>query len=122
MVKDQKKIEILINENNIRINMKLISEEKSGLRAIITVRFGPIKVSGFTIKEGEYKQKERNDRLYLKPPQYQSRNKKYHATFWMENRDYWEILEKMIWREYDERLKSSESVDKDTSAKEEQNN
>lgn len=82
----------------IGIKIKFIEEKE--LKAIITLDFGDFLIKGFRVSDSQYENR-RGDKRWLTPPTYKDRGGRYHAMFFIPNKELWEQLEDKIWDEYE---------------------
>jgi len=82
---------------NIKIEIKLTNDEK--MKAMVSLDFGDFKVKGFRVMTSKF-ENERGDELWVVPPSYIGKDKKYHPMFFAENKVYWKKLEQKIIEEF----------------------
>lgn len=96
-----KELRIEITPDNIRVNLKVLNEEKD--RAIATLWLGPIKLGGFRLMESEHPTEDSN--LWVAVPAYRSRSGKFHKIFWTDNKELWQLIQDKIFETYYQTLK-----------------
>ncbi len=101
-------MKIIIENENLKINMKIIDDPDSKEKAIVTIALGPFKIKGFRIREGEYMTNKEGSKLWLTPPAYRSRTGKFHKEFWCEDKVLWKEIEEKILAKYNEELMNKE--------------
>lgn len=82
----------------VKIHVKVIEEEE--FKAIVTLEFENWVVRGFRIFRSKKDRKGENP-LWVVPPSYQDRNKKYHPIFYILEKPLWHELENRILEEYE---------------------
>ena len=82
-----------MNIEDIKIDIKLTHDNK--LKAMVTLDFGDFKIKGFKIMISRYENK-RGEQLWVVPPSFFGKDKRYHPIFFMEDKDLWSELENKI--------------------------
>jgi len=83
------------------IEIKLIEDEK--WKAIVTLRFEKMVVRGFRIRVSDV-----SSELWVVPPSlYNQTTKKYHPIFFLEDKEQWAVIKKMILDKLDEVLSNN---------------
>jgi DNA-binding cell septation regulator SpoVG len=90
-----------INLEEISLKIKILEDKKT--KAMIAVDFGDFVVRGFRISESQFDNMN-GEKLWLTPPSYQGGGR-YHPIFFMPNKEQWQELEKLIWKEYEVKKK-----------------
>jgi len=91
-----KELKIEITTGNVRVNLKVLDEEKD--KAIATVWLGCIKLGGFRLRESEHPTEDNN--LWVAVPAYRSRSGKFHKIFWTDNKELWQLIQDKIFEAY----------------------
>jgi hypothetical protein len=95
-----------IKMDKISIEIKL--SDKDNLKATATVDFGDITVKGFRLSVSEHENENLGGKkLWIQPPAIRMGNF-WHKVVWLNDKEDWKILEKMIFDKYtDKQLKNS---------------
>ncbi len=101
MVNDYKKI-----IEGINIELEVFNSPKSVLaRVKVDLVIPPMIIQGYTIRKNE-----KLDKLYVSPPSYLTKYKKYVSIIWSPS-DFWKILERKIIDKYKESTGESDTSD-----------
>ena len=83
------------------IEIKLIEDEK--WKAIVTLHFGKMVVRGFRIRISDIS----NEFWVVPPSLYNQKTKRYHPIFFLEDKEKWAVIQKMILDKLDETLSNN---------------
>lgn len=85
-----------IKLEEISLKIKILEDKKT--KAIIGLDFGDFVVRGFRVIESQFDNMN-GEKLWLTPPSYLGGGR-YHPIFFMPDKEQWQELEKIIWKEY----------------------
>lgn len=57
-------------------------------------------IKNFTISKSDYLNNNLNEKIWIQPPSYKDVGGKYQKLFFLENKDFWSEIEKIIYRSY----------------------
>jgi len=93
----------------IKVNVLFPANPESSVLAVAHVTLGPIKIKGFTVKQGQYLNKH-GDNIWIAPPCNRARNGKFFPTIYIEDEDLWNEIENEIYEEYKRRKEKADGI------------
>lgn len=88
-----------------KIEIKFVEDEK--LKAVVCLKFGKMVIRGFRVMVGKY-----DEDFWVVPPSYYNhKSRKYHTIFFIDDKEIWSKIQKMILSEMDKQLAKTNLAD-----------